>query len=64
MNKIIHYHIAYYIIYSPGWPKVFYKGPKFREPKTVNFEMARTSIEESIDNFIESISVIRFQGCQ
>ena len=25
MNKIIHYHIALYISYSPGWPKVVYK---------------------------------------
>ena len=25
MNKIIHNHIVYYIIYSPGWPKVVYK---------------------------------------
>ena len=36
---------------------MFYTGPKFRAPKKVNFDMARTSIEEGIDNFIESISV-------
>ena len=35
---------------------LFYKGPKFREPETVNFVMARETVEENLDSIIETLS--------
>ena len=44
------------IIKSDKLRDLFYKGPKYREPQTIDFDIARSSIEENLDTFIETIS--------
>ena len=35
---------------------LFYKGLKYREPQTIDFDIARSTIEENLDTYIETIS--------
>ena len=44
------------IIKSEKLCDLFYKGPKYREPQTIDFDIARSSIEENLDTFTETIS--------
>ena len=47
------------IIQNNKLRKIFSKGPKFREPKKIDWEKARVTIHSGIETFIKNLAEVK-----